>query len=54
MPRKKLSPTGPTSAQRQLVALYERRNAIDTLIRSLQQYDRFRAKPVALAKRNSA
>jgi hypothetical protein len=54
MLRKKPSPTGPVSSQRQLLVLYERRKAIDTLIRSLQQYDRFRAKPIDLGKRNSA
>jgi hypothetical protein len=40
--------------QQQLEFLYARRMAIDTLIESLEQYDRFRCKTESIRKRKTA
>ena len=40
--------------RKELEYLYARRSAVDTLIRSLEDYDRFRPKPESLGKRRSA
>jgi len=48
-------PTSPSrSPRKELEYLYARRTAIDTLIQSLQEYDRFRALRCAEPKRKSA
>ncbi|MCU1234803.1 MAG: hypothetical protein JWP63_2770 [Candidatus Solibacter sp.] len=39
------SPTPPRIYRKELEYLYARRTAIDTLIESLEEYDRFRAIP---------
>ena len=47
--------TSPSREHRkQLQYLYARRTAIDTLIQSLEEYDRFRALRIAGRKRKSA
>lgn len=46
-----LNPLGP---RKELEFLYARRRTIDTLIQSLEQYDRFRAKSETLRKRKTA
>ena len=40
--------------QRELEYLYARRSAIDSLIQSLEEYDRFRARQMEEPKRKSA
>jgi hypothetical protein len=51
----KKTPTSPArSARKELEYLYARRTAINTLIQSLEQYDRFRALQFAESKRKSA
>ena len=48
-------PTSPARAHRkQLQYLYARRSAIDALIQTLQDYDRFRAFHISDRKRKSA
>lgn len=54
MLRKKPSPFLLAPAQQKLRLLYARRRAIDTLIHSLEHYDRFRAKAVESRKRKTA
>ena len=57
MPLAKKAPVvmAPVGAyQKELQYLYERRMAIDTLIESLQTYERYRAKSIAGEKRKSA
>ena len=54
MLRKKPSPSRSAITQRELQTLYARREAIDTLIHSLQKYDRFRVKTIDLRKPKSA
>gem|GEM_PF-2963601 len=54
MLRKKPSPNRSSVPEKELQILYERRRAVDSLIRSLEQYDRFRAKPVSFPKTKSA
>lgn len=54
MLRKKPSPGRLAHTQRELQILYARREAIDSLIRSLQQYDRHRVKAIDLRKPQSA
>jgi hypothetical protein len=52
---KKTPTTSPArSARKELEYLYARRNAINTLIQSLEQYDRFRALRFVESKRKSA
>lgn len=53
MLQKKPSP-GRRHPDKELQLLYERRRAVDTLIRSLEQYDRFRAKPIDFRRQKSA
>lgn len=52
MLQKKPSPEVP--ARRQLELLYARRKSIDSLIQSLEQYDRFRVKVCEFPKRKTA
>jgi hypothetical protein len=53
--KKGLSQTSPARINRkELEYLYARRMAIDTLIQSLQEYDRFRARRMEEPKRKSA
>jgi hypothetical protein len=40
--------------QKELQFLYARRTAIDTLIQSLERYDRFRARSLEMGKQKSA
>jgi hypothetical protein len=52
---KKGLPTSPTRSNRkELDYLYARRSAIDSLIQSLEEYDRFRAPQFEEQKRKSA
>jgi hypothetical protein len=54
---KKASPglsVTPKPPQKELQFLYARRTAIDTLIQSLEQYDRFRAKAEEIRKLKTA
>ena len=52
---KKGSPTSPDRLNRkELEYLYARRTAIDSLIQSLQDYDRFRARRLEEPHRKSA
>jgi len=51
---KKASPDLSPQAEKELEFLYARRSAIDTLIRSLEQYDRYRAKAEVISKRKTA
>jgi len=53
---KKASPalTPRPQNQKELQFLYARRTAIDTLIQSLEQYDRFRARSQEIGKQKSA
>jgi hypothetical protein len=52
---KKAPPTSPARAHRkELQYLYARRSAIDALIQTLQDYDRFRAKRIFDGKLQSA
>jgi len=54
MLRKKPSPSRSASPEKELKILYERRRAVDSLIRSLEQYDRFRVKTIDFQKEKSA
>jgi hypothetical protein len=55
LPKKGLSPTSPARINRkELEYLYARRSAIDSLIQSLEEYDRFRARQMEEPKRKSA
>jgi hypothetical protein len=48
-------PTSPARLNRkELEYLYARRTAIDSLIHSLEEYDRFRSRRLELTKRKSA
>ena len=47
MLQKKPDVTEIPDARKRLADLYARRSTIDTLIRSLEEYDRFRPKPEA-------
>jgi hypothetical protein len=40
--KKELPPTSGRTFQKELEYLYARRNTVNTLIRSLEEYDRFR------------
>jgi hypothetical protein len=51
---KKASPDCTARPQKQLEVLYARRSAIDALIHSLQQYDRYRQKAQPFEKRKTA
>jgi hypothetical protein len=54
---KKASPglsVTPQPPKKELQFLYARRTAIDTLIQSLEQYDRFRAKAEEIRKLKTA
>ena len=53
--KKGLYPTSPARMNRkELDYLYARRSAIDTLIQSLEEYNRFRARQCEEPKRKSA
>jgi hypothetical protein len=53
--KKGLSPTSPSRMNRkELDYLYARRSAIDSLIQSLEEYNRFRARQLEEPKRKSA
>jgi hypothetical protein len=54
MLQKKPSPLSLGPVRRKLQALYARRQAIDELIRSLEQYDRYRVRTTEIDKRKSA
>jgi hypothetical protein len=54
MIEKKASPGSAAEPQKRLEVLYARRSAIDALIHSLQQYDRFRQKVEVFEKRKTA
>ena len=54
MLRKKPSPGRLANTQKELQFLYARREAIDSLIQSLQQYDRFRVRTIDIRKPKSA
>ena len=54
MLQKKPSPLLLGEARRKLQQLYERRRAIDELIRTLEQYDRHRVRLSEIDKRKSA
>ena len=47
-------PSPEVSPRRQLELLYARRKSIDTLIESLERYDRFRVKVSEFPKRKTA
>ena len=52
---KKGSPTSPARVNRkELEYLYARRTAIDSLIQSLEEYDRFRAQRMEEPRRKTA
>jgi hypothetical protein len=53
MSAKKDSPQG-RSYRKELEYLYARRSAVDLLIRSLEQYDRFRARNADPPRRKTA
>jgi hypothetical protein len=46
--------TPPRGFQKELKYLYQRRSAVDTLIRSLEDYDRFREKALQGRKPKTA
>jgi len=48
------SPSPARPNRKELQYLYARRTAIDTLIQSLEEYDRFRARRVEEPKRKTA
>jgi hypothetical protein len=53
--KKVSNPTSPARINRkELEYLYARRSAIDSLIQSLEEYDRFRARRLEVMKRKSA
>jgi hypothetical protein len=53
--KKALTSATPTAYRKELEYLYARRTAVDTLIESLELYDRFRAKPAGQgSKRKTA
>jgi len=53
--KKGLSPTSPARTNRkELEYLYARRTAIDSLIQSLEEYDRFRTRRFEEPKQKSA
>jgi hypothetical protein len=53
--KKGLPPTSPARPNRkELEYLYARRSAIDSLIQSLEEYDRFRARRLEEPKRKTA
>jgi len=54
MIEKKSSPGTAARPQKQLEFLYAKRSAIDALIHSLEQYDRFRQKAQLFEKRKTA
>jgi hypothetical protein len=54
MVAKKLSPALSQQPQQELKFLYARRMAIDAVIRSLEQYDRFRVKTEEIHKLKTA
>jgi hypothetical protein len=54
MLRKTPSPGRSAHTQEELQVLYARREAIDSLIQSLQKYDRFRVRTIDLRKPKSA
>ena len=51
---KKTSPSFTPKPQKELQFLYARRSAIDTLIQSLERYDRFRARSQEIRKQKTA
>ena len=51
---KKASPALTPRPQKELQFLYARRTAIDTLIQSLERYDRFRARSEEIRKQKTA
>jgi len=51
---KKTSPSFTPKPQKELQFLYARRSAIDTLIQSLERYDRFRARSPEIRKQKTA
>ena len=54
MLQKKPSPFLLDPSRKKLESLYAHRKAIDTLIQSLEQYDKYRAKAIVLEKQKSA
>lgn len=48
-----LSPTADPELRKQLTYLYSRRSSLDSLIRSLQQYQRFRQKTLVRAAKSA-
>jgi len=54
--KKGLSPTSPKAQmnRKELDYLYARRAAIDCLIQSLEEYDRFRARQLGQSERKTA
>ena len=51
---KKTSPSFTPKPQKELQFLYARRSAIDTLIQSLERYDRFRVRSQEIRKQKTA
>ena len=51
---KKTSPSFTPKPRKELQFLYARRSAIDTLIQSLERYDRFRARSQEIRKQKTA
>ena len=54
MLQKKSSPFLLDPSKKKLESLYAHRKAIDTLIQSLEQYDKLRARPHTLHRQKSA
>ena len=51
---KKTSPSFTPKPEKELQFLYARRTAIDTLIQSLERYDRYRARSEDIRKQKTA